>query len=74
MVLQAIWDRDHVLLQLPHFTPELAAKCDSAGIKSVFDLTDMDDEERRELLSMPDAALEVGLGFSLKMMSAFRMT
>jgi pre-mRNA-splicing helicase BRR2 len=30
MCVQALWDRDSVLLQLPHITKEIAAKCAAA--------------------------------------------
>lgn len=42
MVSQALWERDSVLMQLPHFTKDLAAKCAAAGIESVFDLQEME--------------------------------
>lgn len=29
--LQALWQRDSVLMQLPHFTKELAAACNAKG-------------------------------------------
>lgn len=41
MVTQGMWDRDSLLLQLPHFTRDLANKCKEAGIESVFDLLEM---------------------------------
>ena len=42
MTSQAAWDRDSPLLQLPHFTKELAAACAAAGVESVFDLQEME--------------------------------
>lgn len=42
MVSQALWERDSVLMQLPHFTKDLAAKCAAAGIESIFDLQEME--------------------------------
>lgn len=42
MVTQALWERDSALLQLPHFTKDLAATCKEAGIESVFDIAEMD--------------------------------
>eukprot|EP01063_Lacrimia_lanifica_P022004 TRINITY_DN29713_c0_g1_i1.p1 TRINITY_DN29713_c0_g1~~TRINITY_DN29713_c0_g1_i1.p1 ORF type:complete len:2168 (+),score=1020.31 TRINITY_DN29713_c0_g1_i1:168-6506(+) len=50
MVVQGLWDRDSPLLQLPHFTTELARKCKAAGVETILDLVDMDDEPRNELL------------------------
>jgi pre-mRNA-splicing helicase BRR2 len=57
MCVQALWDRDSVLLQLPHVTREVAKRCEKAGVESVFDLMDMEDDERTELLKMPPAQL-----------------
>ncbi|XP_057859614.2 DExH-box ATP-dependent RNA helicase DExH12 [Cryptomeria japonica] len=60
MVTQGLWDRDSVLLQLPHFTKELAKKCHEnpgKSIETVFDLVEMEDDERRELLQMTDSQL-----------------
>ncbi|CAK9317815.1 unnamed protein product [Citrullus colocynthis] len=60
MVTQGLWERDSMLLQLPHFTKELAKRCqENPGnkIETVFDLVEMEDEERRELLQMSDSQL-----------------
>merc|ERR1719272_2687200 len=52
-----MWDRDSVLLQLPHVTRELAKKCEGAGVDTVFDLMDMEDADRVALLGMGPAQL-----------------
>ncbi|MCD7464095.1 DExH-box ATP-dependent RNA helicase DExH12 [Datura stramonium] len=60
MVTQGMWERDSMLLQLPHFTKELAKKCQEnpgKSIETVFDLVEMEDDERRELLQMSDLQL-----------------
>ncbi|VFQ99826.1 unnamed protein product [Cuscuta campestris] len=60
MVTQGMWERDSMLLQLPHFTKELAKKCQEnpgKSIETVFDLVEMEDKERRELLQMSDSQL-----------------
>ncbi|CAN0921129.1 DExH-box ATP-dependent RNA helicase DExH12 [Linum grandiflorum] len=60
MVTQGMWERDSVLMQLPHFTRELAKKCQEnpgKNIETVFDLVEMEDDERRELLQMSDMEL-----------------
>ncbi|KAL2232973.1 UNVERIFIED_CONTAM: DExH-box ATP-dependent RNA helicase DExH12 [Sesamum indicum] len=60
MVTQGIWERDSMLLQLPHFTKELAKRCQEnrgKSIETVFDLVEMEDDERRELLQMSDLQL-----------------
>ncbi|CAH2058393.1 unnamed protein product [Thlaspi arvense] len=60
MVTQGMWNRDSPLLQLPHFTRDLAKRCQENpgnNIKSVFDLVEMEDDRRQELLQMTDAQL-----------------
>uniref|UniRef100_A0A7N0T061 RNA helicase n=1 Tax=Kalanchoe fedtschenkoi TaxID=63787 RepID=A0A7N0T061_KALFE len=60
MVVQGMWERDSMLLQLPHFTKELAKKCQeypNKSIETVFDLVEMEDDERRDLLQMSDSQL-----------------
>ncbi|KAJ7515579.1 hypothetical protein O6H91_22G019200 [Diphasiastrum complanatum] len=60
MVTQGLWERDSVLLQLPHITQDLAKRCQEypgRSIETVFDLVEMDDNERRELLQMTDLQL-----------------
>lgn len=60
MVTQGMWERDSMLLQLPHFTKELTKRCQEnpgRSIETVFDLVEMEDEERRELLQMSDSQL-----------------
>lgn len=55
--VQALWDKDSPLLQLPHFTKELAARCTAAEVASVFDVIDLEDGQRRELLGMSEQQL-----------------
>ncbi|KAJ7961552.1 DExH-box ATP-dependent RNA helicase [Quillaja saponaria] len=60
MVTQGMWERDSMLLQLPHFTKELAKKCQEnpgKSVETVFDLVEMEDDERRDLLQMSDSQL-----------------
>ncbi|KAE8717867.1 SNRNP200 protein [Hibiscus syriacus] len=60
MVAQGMWERDSVLLQLPHFTKELAKRCQEnpgENIETIFDLVEMEDDKRRELLQMSDLQL-----------------
>ncbi|KAJ3695012.1 hypothetical protein LUZ60_000389 [Juncus effusus] len=57
MVTQAMWERDPVLMQLPHFNKELAKKCQERGVETVFDFLEMEDNERREMLNMSDGQL-----------------
>ncbi|KAG9146680.1 hypothetical protein Leryth_005025 [Lithospermum erythrorhizon] len=60
MVTQGMWERDSMLLQLPHFTKELAKRCQEnpgKSVETVFDLVELEDDERRELLQMSDTQL-----------------
>ncbi|KAL7228567.1 hypothetical protein ACSBR2_007309 [Camellia fascicularis] len=60
LVTQGMWELDSMLLQLPHFTKDLAKKCQKnpgRSIESVFDLMEMEDNERWGLLKMLDSQL-----------------
>ncbi|CAH8318639.1 unnamed protein product [Eruca vesicaria subsp. sativa] len=57
MVTQGMWERDSMLLQLPHFTKDLAKRCQENNIETIFDLVEMENEERQELLKMKDTEL-----------------
>ena len=46
MVVQGLWDEDSSLLQLPHFTKDLALRCKDAENTSVFELRDMKVSDR----------------------------
>ena len=49
MVVQACWDRDSPLLQMPHFTTETVKACADFGVKDVFSFMDaMDPEENKD--------------------------
>ncbi|KAJ1750776.1 Pre-mRNA splicing [Coemansia sp. RSA 990] len=50
MTVQAMWEgRDSLIKQVPHMN-ELIPSCKERGIESVFDIMDMEDEDRTELL------------------------
>jgi pre-mRNA-splicing helicase BRR2 len=58
MVVQGLWNKDNVLLQIPHFTKEIVDRCmayqGEDQIESVFDILSLDDEVRNDLLRLPD--------------------
>jgi pre-mRNA-splicing helicase BRR2 len=58
MVVQALWNKDHVLMQIPHFTKEIVDRClaynSDEPIESVLDILSLDDDVRNELLRLPD--------------------
>ncbi|ROT36775.1 pre-mRNA-splicing factor brr2 [Sodiomyces alkalinus F11] len=65
MVVQAMWDRDSPLKQIPHFTPEVVKAANEFGIKDIFDFMEaMNPEEN------PDyAALIKKLGLDQKQLA-----
>lgn len=58
MVVQGLWNKDHVLKQVPHFTDEIIERCKSYRgedtVESVFDILTIDDDVRNQLLQLPD--------------------
>lgn len=54
MVTQAMWSKDSYLRQLPHFTKELIDTSIARGVESVFDIMELEDEDRNKLLNMTD--------------------
>eukprot|EP00579_Thalassiosira_antarctica_P032956 CAMPEP_0201991530 /NCGR_PEP_ID=MMETSP0905-20130828/340_1 /ASSEMBLY_ACC=CAM_ASM_000554 /TAXON_ID=420261 /ORGANISM="Thalassiosira antarctica, Strain CCMP982" /LENGTH=2336 /DNA_ID=CAMNT_0048545961 /DNA_START=59 /DNA_END=7069 /DNA_ORIENTATION=- len=58
MVVQGLWNKDNVLMQIPHFTKETVERCESYQgedpIESVFDILTLDDDVRNDLLRLPD--------------------
>ena len=58
MVVQGLWNKDNVLMQIPHFTREIVGRCEAyqgeEPIESVFDILTLDDDVRNDLLRLPD--------------------
>jgi pre-mRNA-splicing helicase BRR2 len=58
MVVQGLWNKDHVLKQIPHFTDEIISRCvafkGEEAIESVFDILTLDDDTRNGLLRLSD--------------------
>ncbi|KAI8064474.1 Sec63 Brl domain-containing protein [Gongronella butleri] len=52
MTVQAMWDRDSPLKQLPYFTSSVIERCEAAGVESVFDIMEMEDDVRNKALKM----------------------
>uniref|UniRef100_A0A3Q2ZMJ6 U5 small nuclear ribonucleoprotein 200 kDa helicase n=1 Tax=Kryptolebias marmoratus TaxID=37003 RepID=A0A3Q2ZMJ6_KRYMA len=57
MVTQAMWSKDSYLKQLPHFTSEHIKRCTDKGVESIFDIMEMEDEDRTALLQLSDAQM-----------------
>lgn len=58
MVVQGLWNKDHVLKQIPHFTDEIVKRClahkGEEPVESVFDILTLEDDIRNDLLRLPD--------------------
>lgn len=52
MITQALWAKDSNLRQLPHFTQEIVKRCEEKKIESIFDVMELEDVERNELLQL----------------------
>jgi pre-mRNA-splicing helicase BRR2 len=52
MIVQALWNHDSALKQLPHFTDALIKKCTSKKVENIFDVMELEDEDRDSLLGM----------------------
>lgn len=57
MVTQAMWNKDSYLKQLPHFTTEIVKRCIEKGVETVFDVMELEDEDRNKLLQLTDAQM-----------------
>ncbi|KAF8792805.1 U5 small nuclear ribonucleoprotein 200 kDa helicase-like [Argiope bruennichi] len=57
MVTQAMWNKDSYLKQLPHFTSEIIKRCTDNGVETVFDVMELEDEDRNKLLQLNDAQM-----------------
>ncbi|KAJ8971261.1 hypothetical protein NQ317_011620, partial [Molorchus minor] len=57
MVTQAMWSKDSYLKQLPHFTNEIIKRCTDKGVETVFDIMELEDEDRSKLLQLSDSQM-----------------
>ncbi|CAF3659873.1 unnamed protein product [Rotaria sp. Silwood1] len=52
MITQAMWYKDSYLKQIPHFTNEIIQRCIDKKIENIYDLIEMQDNQRIELLQL----------------------
>jgi pre-mRNA-splicing helicase BRR2 len=52
MCVQAVWDSDSPLKQIPGFTSEVIKRCEVNNVKSVYDIMELEDEDRDSMLKM----------------------
>ncbi|XP_003489593.1 putative U5 small nuclear ribonucleoprotein 200 kDa helicase [Bombus vosnesenskii] len=57
MVTQAMWSKDSYLKQLPHFTPETIKRCTDKGVETVFDVMELEDDDRNRLLQLSETQM-----------------
>ncbi|KAL5244354.1 hypothetical protein ACI65C_011764 [Semiaphis heraclei] len=57
MITQAMWAKDSYLKQLPHFTSDIIKRCTDKGIETVFDIMELEDEDRIKLLQLGDSEM-----------------
>jgi pre-mRNA-splicing helicase BRR2 len=63
MVVQAMWETDSPLKQIPHFDSEVIKRCKAAEIESVYDVMEMEDDQRNQLLQMDARQMYVLLSY-----------
>ena len=52
MCVQGVWDRDSPLKQIPGFSNEVIKRCSDSKVESVYDVMELEDDQRNELLQM----------------------
>lgn len=57
MVTQAMWSKDSYLKQLPHFNAEIIKRCIDKNIDTVFDIMELEDDDRIKLLQLTDVQM-----------------
>ena len=54
MITQAMWNKESYLKQLPHFTPDIIERCKGKSVESVFDIMELEDDDRDKLLGLSE--------------------
>ena len=52
MCVQALWDRDSPLKQIPHFNGNIIDRLKSMGVEQVFDVMEMENDDREKALQL----------------------
>jgi pre-mRNA-splicing helicase BRR2 len=50
MTVQGVWNNDNVLKQIPFFDESVLERCKEHGVKSVYDIMELEDEDREKIL------------------------
>ena len=57
MMTQAMWSKDSYLKQLPHLTSDAVKRCLERGVETVFDVMELEDDDRNSLLALTEAQM-----------------
>ncbi len=57
MITQAMWNKDKLLRQLPHMSQETIERCEEAEVSTVFDVMELEVDDRVRLLQMSNAQM-----------------
>ncbi|KAG0180469.1 DEIH-box ATPase [Apophysomyces sp. BC1034] len=57
MSVQAMWDRDSPLKQVPYFNGDIIKRCEEKEVESVFDIMELEDDVRNDVLRMDQRKL-----------------
>ncbi|KRT82021.1 helicase, partial [Oryctes borbonicus] len=57
MVTQAMWSKDSYLKQLPHFNGDIIKRCTDKRVETVFDIMELEDDDRSKLLQLSDSQM-----------------
>lgn len=57
MVTQAMWSKDSYLKQLPHFNADIIKRCKEKSIDTVFDILELEDDDRIRLLQLDESQM-----------------
>lgn len=64
MVVQAMWDRDSPLKQIPHFSPEVIKTANDAGAKDIFEFMELMDPKMAARLGLDNKQLAQAANFT----------
>uniref|UniRef100_A0A8D8QH49 U5 small nuclear ribonucleoprotein 200 kDa helicase n=3 Tax=Cacopsylla melanoneura TaxID=428564 RepID=A0A8D8QH49_9HEMI len=57
MITQAMWSKDSYLKQLPHFNADIIKRSTEKKVETVFDIMELEDEDRLKLLQLTESQL-----------------
>lgn len=63
MCVQGMWDSDSPLKQIPYFDAETITRCRNEKVDSVYDIMELEDDQRDSLLRMNDRQMYVVRSF-----------